>query len=91
MLKIKDNVDLKELEKFGMKYNGGSECYVDDYVYSYLIIYTTDKNKEIIVDISPASFGDIKGRKKIYDNAMSILYDLIKADLVEKVNDKNGK
>ena len=87
MLKIKDNVDLKELEKFGMKYSGGSECYVDDYVYSYLTIYTTDKNKEIIVDVSPVSFGDVKGSKKIYDNAMSILYDLIKADLVEKVDE----
>ena len=85
MLKIKNNVNLKELEKYGMKYNGGSECYVDDYVYSYLTIYTTDK--EVIIDANYGSFDNFKGRKKIYDNAMSILYDLIKADLVEKVDD----
>ena len=86
MLKIKDSINLKELERFGMKYNGGSECYVDDYVYSYLTVYTTDKSKEIIVDVNYASFGDYLGRKKIYDNAMNILYDLIKADMVDKVD-----
>ena len=79
-----EKVELKELEKYGMKYNGGSECYVDDYVFNYLTVYTTDKNKEIVVDISPASFGDFKRRKIIYDNAMNTLYDLIKDGLVIK-------
>ena len=83
-LRIKSDIDLKELEKYGMKYNGGSECYVDDYTFSYLTVYTTDKNKEIVVDVQPASFGDFPGRKIIYDNAMNILYDLIKDGLVVK-------
>ena len=56
MLKIKDNVDVKELEKFGFK--------PDEYDLFYGFYQTYNG--------------------KSYD----VLYDLIKANLVEKVEDK---
>ena len=37
MLKIKDNVDLKELEKYGMLHNPSSECYEDDYSFKTIL------------------------------------------------------
>ena len=77
MLKIKDNVDLKELEKFGFK----PDYYVDEKVYvkkfkkglfykEEMIIYCNDRNIQV------TNNGQI---------LLGTLYDLIKADLVEKV------
>lgn len=79
MLKIKDDVDLKELEKFGFELfdiglNEPYEVY-KKYIKNYISI-------------------DIYNDRKIYfDNDENItenikeeyIYDLIKADLVEKV------
>ena len=77
MLKIKDNVDLKELEKYGFKKetNGAEQWYSVGRLFDrytevelpsrYIKIYTAD-DREIHEDI---------------------LYDLIKADLVEKVEE----
>ena len=77
MLKIKDNVNLKELEKFGFKYNNNMCEYEIGYIFNGYI--SIEKNDRLI--------------KPIYDEVMwinveDILYDLIKADLVEKVEDK---
>jgi len=74
MLKIKDNVDLKELEKFGFKYDNNMHEYEMGYIFNGYI--SIEKNDRLI--------------KPIYDENMwididDILYDLIKADLVEKV------
>lgn len=77
MLKIKDNVDLKELEKFEFIDNSYSICntkysYLNrcgSYVYKIFI----DKKDRTIHYNSPSL--------EVYD----LLYDLIKADLVEKV------
>ena len=76
MLKIKDNVDLKELEKFGfVKYhyreNHDYYMYPDTQDYS---IYIFIENREIMVN-------------KADDNDLIVIYDLIKADLVEKIED----
>ena len=77
MLKIKDNVDLKELEKFGFK--------IDKYNLWYE--YHAKNNAKDIIVINAES-------KKIgfYQNyngkSYNTLYDLIQADLVEKVEDK---
>lgn len=77
MLKIKDNVDLKELEKFGFK--------PDEYdlFYEYQL---KSKCKDIImINMRNKNFGFYQTYNgKSYD----ILYDLIKAGLVEKVEDK---
>ncbi len=86
MLKIKDNIDLKELEKFGMKYNGGSECWCMEYNYCILTIY--DSDKEICLNLIETGFDSLwKEYEKLNNQALGILYDLIKADLVEKVDE----
>ena len=79
MLKIRDEVDLKELEKYGFV---GEKTYqwlekIVEYDYNQKIYYyvlTTNK----IIEIS--TYGG-------YDNKLDdTLYDLIKADLVEKID-----
>lgn len=81
MLKIKDNVDLKELEKYGFKYyeNGcgtkgwSRKC---DYWHN-IFLNIIEEEKE---------FEDKKIERiipRVYDD---ILYDLIKDGLVEKVD-----
>lgn len=80
MLKIKDNVDLKELEKFGFEYfvNGcGTEGYsLPNSSYWGTIIEhereSDDKSKERVIH---------------KDMSTDILFDLIQTGLVEKVSD----
>ena len=76
MLKIKNNVDLKELEKFGFKYfkNGDYKVWEIDNWNSYLGVET--KNR--MLQIGCQDYNDIEE---------DIIYDLIKADLVEKVDE----
>lgn len=83
MLKIKDNVDLKELEKFGFKK-----------IYSNYILECESIGMvtEIIINGSKQNrynnSGEIFFSKwEINDPALEVLYDLIKADLVEKVEE----
>lgn len=74
-LKIKDNIGLKELEKFGFK----KKYYYNAYVLE-------NENKETKQDI----VFDLKNRKMLFCNwAYDVLHDLIKADLVEIVNEQN--
>lgn len=81
MLKIKDNVDLKELEKYG---------FIED-PYSNDCLFKIDHSEYLV----------LKDRQyiKLYiddeyyccytgENTFDKIYDLIKADLVEKVEDK---
>lgn len=82
MLKIKDSVDLKELKGFGFIYKN----YDDDPYYEYDL---NDNRTYLIVDIEtreigiPTSlYGDLPTR---YFENLDILYDLIKANMVEKV------
>ena len=82
MLKIKDDIELKELEKFGFR-NGTRNRY----------IYITKSNgveSQMYVDLTPCNNNN--NELKIETSSFSIpekiknkLYDLIKADLVEKV------
>lgn len=77
MLKIKDNVDLKKLEKFGFMYCKSIECYEKtpkQNFYDELVSYYITKNKEIQVNT-------YNGDYPLDDT----LYDLIQAGLVEKV------
>lgn len=71
MLKIKDNVDLKDLEKFGFK--------KDKNIYYYKNVFSV-----IVLRV----FDNRKISNPIDDNGNVLLYDLIKADLVEKIEDK---
>jgi len=98
MLKIKDNVDLKELEKFGIvPYYDVNERTGKTHI-SYFA------NKEYLYSFGGIKFGK---RKRIFKTKgfwtkfvldtnvrlenfdINLLYDLIKADLVEKVSDGN--
>lgn len=75
MLKIKDNIDLKELEKFGFDSKQTKEK--DDLIYGF------DSNLLFYKET-----GIIRLPWNSQETAMNTLYDLIKADLVEKVSDK---
>lgn len=78
MLKIKDNVDLKELEKFGFKeYN---DSYKRDYNNDYLTSINKETREILKVDYEWAFL-----QNKYYKNSTYKIDDLIKADLVEKV------
>ena len=89
MLKIKDNVDLKELEKYG---------FVDDEIYGRKVkvkkMMTKEKwNAEIVeIDLITGQL-QIFVDDEYYENytnsdTLDFIYDLIKADLIEKVDDK---
>ena len=78
MLKVKDNVDLKELEKFGFKYE---EEYMGENEEDLTKFYYKDGFYVFVDD------------KKFDDDGygirdVDIMYDLIKADLVEKVDEQ---
>ena len=84
MLKIKDNVDLKELENFGFKaisfdknnfYGAVYERFLDD-VLAYKIVITA---KHKYIQIRDGNFSNIAG------SLQDILFDLIQSGLVEKV------
>lgn len=80
MLKIKDNVELKELEKFGFK-----RC-EKDYIYtdgeSREMVCVQLRNKYIYCEIERVS---IYGA--IFEDLLGVLFDLISAGLVEKVGE----
>ena len=75
MLKIKDNVDLKELEKFGFKYVKNSNYPMlsnQEYYYDYAGTMAVYENTKVII------------LKHTGDETIDTLYDLIQAELVEK-------
>ena len=78
MLKIKDDVDLKELEKFGFVY------FNDKRSARYGCLDYQKGNLEIF--INNARVITMASDKVVID--LEVLYDLIKAGLVEKVDDK---
>lgn len=78
MLKIKDNVDLKELEKFGFKTMSLYGWYEKEVSYNWndkMNIYVNKGTR--IIQVSTYDGYDV--------NLDDTLYDLIKDDLVEKV------
>ena len=77
MLKIKDNVDLKELEKYGWEY------YEDKLCSYYGCCLKTDEQIDWFINNARIISMFEKNNKTARD--LDTLYDLIKADLVEKV------
>ena len=80
-LRIKDNVDLKELEKFGFKINKHYDLFTR-YEYkpdSGTCLYIDEAR---ILSVFPTYYD------KLSSKIMDKLYDLIQAGLVEKVKDK---
>lgn len=81
MLKIKDNIDLKELEKFGFKYCPKQRNYREHYFLEDTKSYFSPRTiccitcKDRQIGIVEMWYPDI-------------IYDLIQAGLVEKVSDE---
>ena len=86
MLKIKDNVDLKKLEKYGFKFEKVHGIFSDRYIYRNDLDQTIEissVDRQIFVeDVSGSYF-----LGAIVDEALTRLYDLIKDGLVEKVGE----
>ena len=75
MLKIKDEVDLKELEKFGFKYTEGEDWHKSNFD---MYLSLGDK-RELNIDCDDHYFNtDIR-------ECVDWIFDLIRAGLVEKV------
>lgn len=86
MLKIKDNVDLKELEKFGFRLSADKTDYEQLIDGNWWDIRSVDIEDRYLVqyteEIGYWTFTDD-------DEILEIIFDdLIKANLVEKVEDK---
>lgn len=94
MLKIKDNVDLKELKKYGFKITYDSETGEYDYCRVINKRYLVNHWFEVEVDIKTKELKIMSYGTASFSNSHSdieiviedLLYDLIKADLVEKVD-----
>lgn len=90
MLKIKDNVDLKELEKFGFKYDGYSNMYYKSFKYYKLCQLDARYEPRLEPFVEEVKI-DVPSRKihstRCYQIFMDYdtLFDLIQAGLVEKV------
>lgn len=90
MLKIKDNVDLKELEKFGFEYEPMFNSKKEEVLGYYKISFDYDfTSYDYIIDVKDRDIMLTKDNESFDDDNVrefDILYDLIKADLVEKVD-----
>ena len=83
MLKIKDNVDLKELEKFGFENNCNNKCLIKSYKQEFTqddYVFINKEDKVIRIGHYQEEYG-ATNIIKVSDT----LYDLIQANLVEKV------
>ena len=81
MLKIKDSVDLKELEKYGFEKGFRFQS-----LNPLPIVAIVDTNRKLIIQYSTSGWYD-NNYWYLYDKKQDKVYDLIKADLVEKVDD----
>lgn len=84
MLKIKDNVELKELEKFGLVLNYECDKHTGvSYITDIYKMWNNSEQYSLRFQAIPEMF------KLVYiqSDGLDTLYDLIKADLVEKVGE----
>lgn len=85
MLKIKDDVDLEELKRFGFEFVEAKGIYADRYLY-----VDEDVCQSIEIDIKDRTICVEDTSENYYlgaivDKALTVLFDLIQAGLVEKV------
>ena len=81
MLKIKDNVDLKELEKYGFE-KGWRNQFLDPLP----IVALVDIERGLKIQFSTSAWW-CKDYWYLYDKNQDKIYDLIKDGLVEKVEE----
>lgn len=84
MLKIKDNVELKELEKFGFKYvedksYKGDFRYCEKLIGSNIILGVSEPSRVIYSNIA------ITLTTYIFSDGLDVLFDLFEEGLVERV------
>jgi len=84
MLKIKDNVDLKELEKFGFQNSDLRKNRLEHRNYNVQLHIDTKINSKNFRRIYVSRFGGKAPNIITWD----VLFDLIKSDLVEKVEEE---
>lgn len=83
MLKIKDDVNLKELENFCLYYNPITKSYIDNYNFEMIQIFEKDRIVRIDINTTYAMFSFMTNYDDIRSNATRILYELIKSDILE--------
>ena len=81
MLKLKDNVDLKELERFGFRKSDSCFKYEYDYTILTIVDYQILIYKDRTIKVTQSSMYQVDNR------LLDTLYDLIQAGLVEKVEE----
>lgn len=84
MLKIKDNVELKELEKFGFKYiedksYKGDFSYCEKLIGANIILGASEPSRVIYSNIT------VTETTYIFSDGLDVLFDLFEHGLVEKV------
>lgn len=87
MLKIKDNVELKELEKFGFKYvedksYKGDFSYCEKLIGSNIILGVSEPSRVIYSNIT------VTETTYIFSDGLDVLFDLFEAGLVERVKER---
>lgn len=91
MLKIKDSVDLKELEKYGFEYKPMFNSKNEDKSGYYIISFDYEFIRyDYIIDAKYRDIMLMTDNKDVVDDNMrefDTLYDLIIGDLVEKVEE----
>jgi len=98
VLKIRDDVDLKELEKYGFEYYktiwASDSTPNNEYILVDRFINVTEKIEAVVLQVSEEDrelreiFDTRSGFYcRVNEKRIDTLYDLIKADLVEKVDD----
>lgn len=87
MLKLKDNVDLKELEKFGFKYVEdksfeGDFSYCEKAIGGNIVLdINVHCGRKLLTDITKPE----SNLTYIFSDGLDVLFDLFQAGLVEKV------
>ena len=87
MLKIKDNIELKELEKFGFKYvedksYKGDFSYCEKLIGDNVILGVSEPGKVIYSNIT------ITETTSIFTDSLDVIFDLFEEGLVEKVKER---
>lgn len=84
MLKIKDNIDLKVLEKYGFTIDKDTKM---EYYFDFVPYNQNDNYNSSYVSIN--KYGKIIDAEEIQrehaNSLIDLIYDLIQADLIEKV------
>ena len=83
MLKIKDNVDLKELKKFGFELR---HYHWANNIYERPLMYPDYSKQSLYVDFNNREIDEEEVNFSVIDAKEEHIQDLIKADLVEKVD-----